>query len=295
MHKYLPYTLSRLPSSETIAIVRVSGCLPGLHPIRLYWLGTGLTAAAPIADKPEGPMANGEHVFLSEFLGTQFCYRDMVCQLASERMNDEHARRLRAASRPRRARLEDTDRLARLLTKAFLNDPVIDWLARSGPERPSGLQAFFLWLLYKRAIPAGEVWMSDDGAACALWMPPGIPAWPPGLFEQLKLLPLFLQMCGFGRIVRGAAISGDLERAHPREMHFYLSFMAVDPPLQGIGLGSAILGATLRRIDEAGMPAYLENSSPRNTPLYERGGFVVQKNILPEDAPPLISMLRKAR
>jgi GNAT superfamily N-acetyltransferase len=108
-------------------------------------------------------------------------------------------------------------------------------------------------------------------------------------------MPLFLKMCGLGGIVRGAAISGELERAHPREMHFYLSFMAVDPLFQGMGLGSAILDATLRRIDETGMPAYLENSSPRNTPLYERGGFVALKNILPEKAPPLISMLRQAR
>jgi len=210
-------------------------------------------------------------------------------------MSNEHSRRLRAASAPRRARLEDTHKLARLLTRAFLNDPVMDWLARSGPERPSVLEAFFFSLLYRRAIPASEVWMSDDGAACAIWLPPGIPAWPPGFLEQLKLLPLFLKMCGFGGIVRGAAISGELERAHPREMHFYLSFMAVDPLFQGMGLGSAILGATMRRIDETGMPAYLENSNPRNAPLYERGGFVAQKNILPEHAPPLISMLRKAR
>jgi GNAT superfamily N-acetyltransferase len=226
-------------------------------------------------------------------------YGEMVlhidCNRWDDRMNNEHSRRLRAASTPRRARLDDTDRLARLLTKAFLNDPVMDWLARSGPERLSGLEAFFFWLLYERAIPAREAWMSDDGSACAIWLPPGVAAWPPGIFEQLKLLPLFLQMCGFWRIVRGAAISGELERAHPREMHFYLSFMAVDPAFQGMGLGSAILGATLRRIDEAGMPAYLENSNPRNTPLYERGGFVAQKNILPDDAPPLISMLRKVR
>jgi GNAT superfamily N-acetyltransferase len=251
-----------------------------------------MTTAPPTTDQ-ERPMANGRHVLCRKSETLTFSYRDTVSQSASERMNDEHSRRLRAASRPRRAGLEDADRLARLLTKAFLNDPVLDWLARSGPERPSGLEALFLWLLDKRAIPAGEVWMSDDGAACALWMPPGIPAWPHGLFEQLKLLPLFLRMCGFGRIVRGAAISGDLERAHPRDMHFYLSFMAVDPAFQGMGLGSAILDATLRRIDEAGMPAYLENSNPRNTPLYERGGFVAQKNILPEDAPPLIPMLRK--
>ncbi len=58
--------------------------------------------------------------------------------------------------------------------------------------------------------------------------------------------------------MRVAAMSGAMEKAHPREKHFYLFFMAVDPPFQGKGLGSAILDATLKRIDEMGMPTYLE-------------------------------------
>jgi hypothetical protein len=51
--------------------------------------------------------------------------------------------------------------------------------------------------------------------------------------RALKLLPLFVQLCGFGRLARGAAISGAIEKAHPHEKHFYLFFMAVDPAWQG--------------------------------------------------------------
>ena len=83
-------------------------------------------------------------------------------------MNEDHARRLQAASAPRRATLDDSDRLTQLLTAAFLNDPIMDWLARPGPKRAAGLTAFFSRLLRRRAIPAGEVWMSDDGSACAV-------------------------------------------------------------------------------------------------------------------------------
>jgi GNAT superfamily N-acetyltransferase len=92
----------------------------------------------------------------------------------------------------------------------------------------------------------------------------------------------------------GSAISGAMEKNHPRERHFYLFFMAVAPRFQGMGLGAAILEATLKRVDNAGMPAYLENSNPRNTRLYERAGFAAQKNISPEGAPPLIAMWRPA-
>jgi GNAT superfamily N-acetyltransferase len=86
-----------------------------------------------------------------------------------------------------------------------------------------------------------------------------------------------------------------MEKAHPRERHFYLFFMAAHPSFQGKGLGSAILEATLNHIDETGMPAYLENSNVKNTRLYERAGFVAKKNISPDGAPPLIPMWRPAR
>jgi len=41
--KCMPCTLSRLSSSEPGAIVPVSGCLPGLHPIQLYWFRARMT------------------------------------------------------------------------------------------------------------------------------------------------------------------------------------------------------------------------------------------------------------
>ena len=150
----------------------------------------------------------------------------------------------------------------------------------------------FFRLLSTRAIPAGEVWINDNGTSAAIWFPPGMQAWPVELVAKLKLLPLFLTLCGFGRMRRGGTLSDAMERAHPQEPHFYLYFLAVDPALQGMGLGSRILDATLKRIDEMGLSAYLENSNPRNTRSYERAGFLARKNIAPEGAPSLIPMWR---
>jgi ribosomal protein S18 acetylase RimI-like enzyme len=209
-------------------------------------------------------------------------------------VREGHSLRLKAAAAPRRARPEDAGPLAQLFTRTFLNDPILDWLSRVGAKRASGLEAFFLRIL-SRAIPAGEVWMSDDGAVCAIWLPPGLSAWPAGAVAQLRLMPMFVKLCGFGRLRRGGAISDAMEQAHPPEKHFYLFFVAVDPSFQGMGLGSAILDATLKHIDETGMPAYLENSNPRNTRLYERAGFVGRDSISPVGAPPLIPMWRTGR
>jgi ribosomal protein S18 acetylase RimI-like enzyme len=205
---------------------------------------------------------------------------------------DERHQRLEAAYHPRRAKAEDAGALARLFSAAFYADPVFNWIARPGPRRAEVLEQFFFWLLHVRAIPFGEVWMSDKADVCAAWLPPDAPASPGGFMEQMRLMPLFVRLCGFPRLLRGSAMADAMEKNHPHEKHYYLAFIASAPRLQGMGLGSAMMEATLKHIDETGTPAYLENSNPKNTRLYERCGFMARKNIAPSGAPPLIAMWR---
>lgn len=208
-------------------------------------------------------------------------------------MHDRRAR-LRAAANPRRAKDRDAGVLARLFTAAFLQDPIYDWIARNGPRRAESMERFFFWLLKMRAIPFGEVWMTDDASAAAAWFPPHRTATPGGLMEQMKLLPLFVRLCGLPRLGRGSALADAIERHHPRIPHYYLAFVGVAPRLQGLGLGSSILAATLARAERRGWASYLENSNPRNMRLYARHGFVARDNIAPDGAPPLLPMWRDA-
>ncbi len=200
---------------------------------------------------------------------------------------------LAGAANPRRAKETDARALARLLAASFQTDPVFDWIARPGPRRAVVMEEFFFWLLRTRAIPFGEVWTSEGVAA--VWIPPDAPASPGGFVEQLRLLPLFFRLCGLPRLARGAAIGDAMEKHHPRESHFYLAFVAVAPRFQGMGLGGAILDATLRHADENRWACYLENSNSRNTRLYERLGFMTRKNIAPAGAPPMMAMWRPAK
>lgn len=210
-------------------------------------------------------------------------------------VEDQRHVRLQMASNPRRAKPEDAGALARLFGAAFMTDPVMDWIARPGPKRAAGLERFFYWLMQVRAIPFGEVWMADDASVAAAWLPPGAPASPGGVVEQIKLLPMFLRLCGFPRLARGSAMGDAMEKNHPHERHYYLAFIAVAPRLQGMGLGGSMMDACLKRIDAAHEPAYLENSNPKNTRLYERSGFVTRKSISPPGAPPLLAMWRDAK
>jgi len=210
-------------------------------------------------------------------------------------MSEDRNALLAAASNPRRATMDDAGVLSRLFAAAFATDPVMDWIARPGAQRARALEQFFFWLLRVRAIPFGEVWMAADASVCAAWLPPDAPASPGGFWEQMKLMPMFVRLCGFPRLSRGSAMGDAMEKHHPHDPHYYLAFVAVAPRLQGLGLGGAMLEATVKRVDDAKAAAYLENSNPKNTKLYERMGFIAKKSISPAGAPPLIAMWRPAR
>jgi GNAT superfamily N-acetyltransferase len=77
----------------------------------------------------------------------------------------------------------------------------------------------------------------------------------------------------------GAHRAGPLqiERLHAAQSppHSYLGYLGTRRDRQGQGLGTQMLAEVLAGADTDGMPAYLESSSERNLPLYERNGFRV--------------------
>lgn len=72
------------------------------------------------------------------------------------------------------------------------------------------------------------------------------------------------------------------ERRDPRETHWHLGPVAVEPTLQHSGIGSALLARFCAKVDEDGVEAYLETDEAANVGLYERFGFdrIGQESIL---------------
>ena len=108
--------------------------------------------------------------------------------------------------------------------------------------------------------------------------------------------PLLVDLVG----PRAAEVMELLERfdaARPKgEPHFYLSLLGTDPAHAGRGLGMALLAENLERIDQEGVPAYLESSNPANNHRYERHGFAKVGEFFPPGSDiPVTTMWRDAR
>ena len=88
----------------------------------------------------------------------------------------------------------------------------------------------------------------------------------------------------------------DADPRHVPEPHWYVLVVAVDPTLQGRGLGSALVEEGLARADHSNSPCYLETSEERNVRFYERYGLtVITKVALGRGGPPAWAMRREPR
>jgi len=88
-----------------------------------------------------------------------------------------------------------------------------------------------------------------------------------------------------------------LEQSHPQgRPHYYLALLGTHNRYRGQGLGMELLRQSLCAIDAAGMPAYLESTSPKNIVRYERLGFGRIGSIqLPAAGPRVELMWREPR
>lgn len=67
------------------------------------------------------------------------------------------------------------------------------------------------------------------------------------------------------------------------ERHWHLGPVAVEPVLQGHGVGAAMLTAFCERMDSGGEVTWLETDKPGNVVFYRRHGFeVVEEVVLPQ-------------
>jgi ribosomal protein S18 acetylase RimI-like enzyme len=148
--------------------------------------------------------------------------------------------------------------------------------------------------LRKLAFPHDEVWMTADGAAAAVWLPPP-GRWQLSRPQRLRLLPSLVRFFG----LRTASVLGGLEgmeARHPQDRsHWYLFILGTEPAARGRGLGSALLAQVLARVDADGLPAYLESSSERNLALYGRHGFEIIDEVAIPGGPRIWPMWRQPR
>lgn len=188
------------------------------------------------------------------------------------------------------------EQAARLLGRAFQDDPLMVYLVPRAARRASILPAFFRVVL-RYCLRYGAVYTTETLAGVACCLPPqqtqpstmrllrvvlGGALWLPGPFELLRCLDA----------------AGYTDQAHTSVSpapHWYLWVLGVEPENQGQGVGGHLLTRVIRQASAQRVPCYLETENPRNVPFYQKYGFQLVREIaIPHSVVHIYALLRDA-
>jgi len=192
----------------------------------------------------------------------------------------------------------ELDECAVVGLRAFYTDPFFVYLAPRAHTRNRGLYLFIRTAL-KYLGPGGRISTvrNDEGRILAVagWVSPG--GYPQPAMTQLASVPGTLRAL-YRRpkaLVDGMSYLNAIAKAHPKEEHWYLYLLFVDPEAQRQGLGGVLLADRLSDVDQQGLPAYLETQKEDNIPYYRRFGFEHEATLSPVvGGPPIYTMRREA-
>jgi len=167
---------------------------------------------------------------------------------------------------------EDLQRAALVAARGMRDNPL--HVAAIGPDPERRVRV--MNRVFSRLLPLGGrrtlgAWDGDRLVGVADSAEPG--RCQPSPLDRLRLSPAML-MAGRAAPRMARWLSAWAEH-DPEVPHSHFGPLAVDSDLQGKGIGSLLLSAYCRQLDDTAMLAYLETDKRENVTLYERFGFVV--------------------
>jgi ribosomal protein S18 acetylase RimI-like enzyme len=186
---------------------------------------------------------------------------------------------------------------AATLARSFDDDP-LSLVLFPGPRRRRWSLRSFMVASLRDALRHGEVWAAHDGdrvVGAAVWLTEG--AYPLSSKRVARqAVAALVAMLTPRTLSLGARLISETQAVHPKDPHWYLAVLGVEPSLQGRGIGPGLLQPVLERLDHEERAAYLETSKERNIAWYARQGFELRDTVeVRTGAPPIWTMWRAPR
>ena len=184
------------------------------------------------------------------------------------------------------------DEIVGVLARAFFDDPLYRWLWPDQERRKRGIVGFITAETRLGArLGRVDVALDHDGrvVGAALWALPG--RYPFAVLPSARAMAGAVRRMGWsatGRLPLLKRVDG----AHPRQPHWYLITVGVEPEVRGRGVGRTLILATAAQADREGLPIYLETFNPANPPYYRALGFADRETVERRRLPTFWTMLR---
>jgi hypothetical protein len=122
----------------------------------------------------------------------------------------------------------DEDRTIATIVLAFAADPIARWTWPRSRDYLASMPEF-VRAFASKAFTSGNAWCTDECTAAALWLPPGL---APDEEKLAELMEDMVTPTVLGDIVGAFE---QMTKYHPREPHWYLPLIGVDPLVKARG------------------------------------------------------------
>jgi GNAT superfamily N-acetyltransferase len=177
----------------------------------------------------------------------------------------------------RKLRRAELGEAANLLGRGMCDNPanVRVFGITDAERRARALERFFgpvLAGLHQRGVIYGAFREGSLVGVCGMARPTFC---RPTVLEKFGIVPSVVFGTPAGTALRVMTWAGEWARRDLAEPHWHLGPVAVDPQLQGQGIGTAMLTAFCSRVDDLSMLSYLETDKYENVRFYRKLGFDV--------------------
>lgn len=170
----------------------------------------------------------------------------------------------------RKAVLTDKEKIIEILKTSFQGNKSIDFVVKQDSKRDIRTKLLMEYSFYK-GMNYGEVFISEDEKACCILLRPEK--------EKLTLssilwdIKLLFHCIGIENLFKVLKREKLLKKNHPKTKFIHLWYIGVLPKYQGQKKGSDLAKKIFTLYEKDNI--YLETSTYKNLPFYERLGFKI--------------------
>lgn len=175
-----------------------------------------------------------------------------------------------------RANYSDKELIVDILAKSFDDNKSVNYIVKQDNKRAERLRklmeySFDLCFLF------GDVFLSDDKKGCALLI---LPDKKKTTLKSVALdVRLALSVIGISNIKKAMVREARINQFHPTSSIYYLWFIGVYPSEQNKGVGTKLFVEVINEGLSKGRPIYLETSTLKNIPWYEKFGLSIYNQL----------------
>jgi ribosomal protein S18 acetylase RimI-like enzyme len=154
-----------------------------------------------------------------------------------------------------------------ILAKSFEDNQSVNYIVKQDSKKTERIRAFMF----------GEVYLSDDQKGCALVLYPNQKRF--SIKSTLLDVQLLLNAIGLTRAGKAMSRESAIKSNYPKEPIYYLWFLGVNTSDQNNGIGSKLLKEIIEDSQRQHKSIYLETSTIKNLPWYEKFGFSIYNEL----------------